>query len=1599
MSSKSTDSGKGYGSGSYGSDPYGFIDTTKPTIASVSSTDGTTIRVVFSEPVKLSELLSKDNWVLESVHGNMPEITSVQPSKDTLKAVDIFHTGTTLGCLYSLTCLQCFDLSGNAQDIAKVPFFAKGNIPEVSVETLPENKVLLGFSRPLGEGFGDVGNYLLTTDYPVTPNVLGGSFEQDSVTLYCQGMTSVEYDLTIGSASAFSGSVVDALEQDFLDASGRLDKTSTYQISATLDHLHIGCSLVVSDGEASLTIGFEEKTIRLSSAPSLDFAVTYEWSSHHNITLIRNQSTGHIALLVDGDTVFSGSLTDIQEPATFAAGVRVSSVSGVSASVSATASNTLFLADGNFVHELKAKFLGLDDLAKNRIQVKRGPLTKGWGDATPAGINDVSIRVNGVNSSVVDVNPYLGLIYLETPVPKMPVGEIAVEVDYYWFENPQMSFQSLNHPGLVLNKWDQRKNPEVQSDTLAAETIGGGSVEGERYPISLTLMRPPRVKPKWVSHRHIGFDKSYTASLNSPNALVLNSNPLGGRKRKRYDQMSQNGQFEGFLSEKWFGRGNLTLQAGEDGYSTLSSDLAAAVAHKVDLNPVGAQVTLVGRARCSEAVQVSDRLGLGPAIAFHDSKDLRLLAAVEIDGISHIAMLTGNEIDNPDSWQPVHYSDVRFLSGGRIEVPEQELPELFGEGLRVVVPVGEQAGSYTVQSVEKLSTGDYWVYVTPDFPFDVNLWGGGEGTVYFEAPWKESAFNLHLVGRADNAAIGVSFTGATSFQRVVDIPSVSAHNLYGYGDIPLDLTEDGRGEVLFGNLVAGGSSDWDFVRYITVPDDFILSSIGHLETLTLADVPSERSLWRKTSSLGQVSTDGDLLTMKSEGGIDQKLGFEKLDALIPRMGGIEVSAEFQVTHPNGWGDAGIRVGGPNHDVLLSTIPYTEDGIFKSSSVSLIGSGSFDEQGWRNLRFQTVLEGSRVHIEKVDRQPCSITNELPNAGASKSRSLQTRLTFQHATYNDLDDAGFIIGIDANDKTVALLFAKNKLILTSDGTTYLGEVAFDWLDNQQHSYHIKTGDLSASGTDVELWVDGISMLKVPLADFDGSGSNVRVYMLGFGIPEFGLDVHSLQYQEAMPLSVKKTLGIWKGGEYANLDSWELPTDDDGNIVEMDWQNDQISVMLVVDPAWGVSLLRPDLPTPPYDTKGRTSRHDSKGAWATVEWEHLPFLRSKIANLHFGMQNPAAQSESVWDHFRYRVYIDENEDKLPPRHAVLNRWNVLSSGEYTGDITLENARLKIRGDLILVTESNITAKRVFHVAVNGTLLSQDAWSFDPQKQTIKLDNSYSRSSVAEITFSPGRPITKSYLLNQPLKDGITNLNEGTPPYLLTQLSKLQRQVLNAPPRADEAVDPIAEDPAFEANDPTRLVEFSHDSAYSSVDFFQVDNGAETGVLSTPDDGIAPAKGLAHIDLHGRMFAETLAPPPAYPFEQGGGAPGAFLVAGGGSGRNTGSLGGGAVQGAVTWASNPSRADTLPSLARNRTFWEVRDHYSDAVDSPETVELTYEMVIGASYSRTGPWGGAESLNPTSLLNGGEHFNGMVLSGGSPLPEPTRIRRRFNANDNIWTD
>ena len=146
--------------------------------------------------------------------------------------------------------------------------------------------------------------------------------------------------------------------------------------------------------------------------------------------------------------------------------------------------------------------------------------------------------------------------------------------------------------------------------------------------------------------------------------------------------------------------------------------------------------------------------------------------------------------------------------------------------------------------------------------------------------------------------------------------------------------------------MAKGESQWDFTRYVTVPDEYITSSIGHLDALTLHELPTERSVWRKTSERGVIDLlPDDRMGLISEGSGPHRVGFEKLDALIPDSALVEVSSKFRVLNTTSWGDAGFRIKGPNHDVLVATIPYTDEGMFIASSVSLAGTGSFNDQGW------------------------------------------------------------------------------------------------------------------------------------------------------------------------------------------------------------------------------------------------------------------------------------------------------------------------------------------------------------------------------------------------------------------------------------------------------------------------------------------------------------------------------------------------------------------------------------------------------------------------------------------------------------------------------
>ena len=63
---------------------------------------------------------------------------------------------------------------------------------------------------------------------------------------------------------------------------------------------------------------------------------------------------------------------------------------------------------------------------RNTIQTKYGPLCRAWGDATPATVADVTVRVNGVPVVVSAVNPYTGLITLAVPITLTAPGTDTV---------------------------------------------------------------------------------------------------------------------------------------------------------------------------------------------------------------------------------------------------------------------------------------------------------------------------------------------------------------------------------------------------------------------------------------------------------------------------------------------------------------------------------------------------------------------------------------------------------------------------------------------------------------------------------------------------------------------------------------------------------------------------------------------------------------------------------------------------------------------------------------------------------------------------------------------------------------------------------------------------------------------------------------------------------------------------------------------------------------------------------------------------------------------------------------------------------------------
>jgi hypothetical protein len=205
------------------------------------------------------------------------------------------------------------------------------------------------------------------------------------------------------------------------------------------------------------------------------------------------------------------------------------------------------------------------------------------------------------------------------------------------------------------------------------------------------------------------------------------------------------------------------------------------------------------------------------------------------------------------------------------------------------------------------------------------------------------------------------------------------------------------------------------------------------------------------------------------------------------------------------------------------------------------------------------------------------------------------------------------------------------------------------------------------------------------------------------------------------------------------------------------------------------------------------------------------------------------------------------------VLNRYNVIHSGEFNVDVTPEVVTiLSLTANLLSIRSAHMNADRIFNVVVDGTLIPSTEWTFDEATQTITLTNPLpSNQYPVTVTFAPAKPVTETYVCSQPFAESVTKLNEDTPPYPMSQTALATSQVVFGS-KINDPSDTLG-DPDFILNDPYRTVEWSDpDGAmYDSLSFCEVDDGGEYNLLSIACDGPAPENGLIEIDLDGTMGA----------------------------------------------------------------------------------------------------------------------------------------------------
>lgn len=1644
---------------------------------SSASLNGYEIEVTFSLEVPDSATLQNlATYTFNVLLGGGSTLTDVrvgtEGSVGFVESLIFTHTGTMLGGNYQIVFDNAFaSLLGLSTDF--VDTHTKGEAPELEILSAEDDLIVLEFSESIlpesewSDGAEKVESYVFTpTDpYPVDLTAtLATQTDSDNIELQVKGMTNVEYtllvtdsesldyqgtelpsenttftgtELGIGTSSAstylsMTKSSGATYGWRFEDSSGKVTATtSSYRMDITFDVRNSSLSpavgdiftLKISDGNVEIPVTFAKgspNTVAYGGVTSVNF----DWESEIvTLTVLRNIKADSYVFLLNGEPSLTTPIASFSDATTFT-GVEMLFDSATDIlnfhlnSILVHASNTVYSQAWNMLFGVGATFTGSSQLTKSSLLTQRGPLVKGWGDATLATKQDVTVTINGTEVEVSEVNPFIGEVTLAIPIPLMPLGEITVEVDYIWFPTPLLEMGGLNTLGSVLNKYDL----SAERGDVVGSSLEIGAVDTSRFPMALVLPFLERRDPLHIGHRYIGFEQAYTASLNSPTTLLLNQNPHGiavDKFETKFEEIVDT--YEGTESPSWdlLGTDNGSLEVGEETYNV---DGEQALYNKQEDLTFDSVVNLVGRFQTLSYTLNGVSTGVG--FGFHDNYQFYFIGALVVNGVEHIALLKDNHrLDEESSWEFAFQVDGEIVDTNKVKFTTLELPLGLEVGNRFQFLSGTQKGVYTISEVIRDTRFKTTTLVLEEtFPEDYTLFGNTYFTAVFEIKHTERN-TYRLVSEPKERSVELYVSGEISGFGLI-VPEVILVEPVNFG---LDAKE--QGQIVWGNLDPNAtcSSSWSFFRYSVTPAQNKEVSFGHRIFTELETLPQENpnSEWFLEDKLGFANIESGTLLLSS---VDDGYNFTRIEPFLTNQADLDVAIKVKNEFFTSGADTFVEIWDATKIMELAFIAYLEPNPLFSDYRRLVEIPYVTKTS-RDLPYKREDGFSLLTDSLVLVSPSLVTGSLEFTDSTERKA---EIKFA-VTSNSFDGGGladFQVDLSLLKYDLYIYFKDNEVLCGGDLSSVSS--AFDWEDQEQHTYKIvySSGNVSFLIDNVVQFSVAVGTLASAVADqeekisYSQSGaSTVWDYMTLHIIP---------------PSEVKKTLGVRKGADRSNIDSWELPRTDsspnpnsypDGVVIqEIAWDTTYQEIRIHRDITWGVTILIDNLAPPPYfDGDWFSDITIPSAGWINVEYPQLPRhkLNRKFGFIKFGSNSV---SQQLIDWMRYRLYNHPIEDYRSPQNMVLNQYNVIHSGETTQDTTPEVLEiLSLDKNHVLLTVTDYISDFVYKVLVDNAILSEDVWSFDQNSQVITLDDGILSSEHYPVTVvcRVNKTPTITYLESQPLLDSTTLLNENTPSFAKSRLLDTLREVAVGEPMTTTESSDVDITHGISTDDSLDVVVFNNeaDDLYESMTFIEVTNEGDQDLIKSICDSNFPEHGLREIVLSGTLFTEdvrsVLPPQPPSPHNWGAN----YFFLGGGTRQTNGLLNDPSYMIYPT-ANNKLEQETFMVLELRQisiaegihvdldltvptpSELEVPTAHADSVTAPSTTTTNggvfLTMQLASEYSRIGPWGGIDSLEATnqqaliggvnigtplstrSILDNSFLHNGFILQGGAPLPLPS---------------